>query len=212
MRRVVVDARNPDDQALQDAAFVIRTGGIVAIPTDTLYGLAVSPFNVDAVARVFALKRRRDDRAMPLVAADITQVTERIGPLPAHARRLASHFWPGPLTIVLPAPPTLAPAVTGGTGTVGVRVPAHEVTRALCWACLLPLTATSANISGAAPATDPDDVERTLGGWIDLLIDAGPAPGGAPSTIVDATGPNVTLVREGAIPWAKIETAARTIF
>jgi L-threonylcarbamoyladenylate synthase len=110
---------------------------------------------------------------------------------------------------LLTAPPALAPDVSGGTGTVGVRVPAHAVARALCRACGTPLTATSANISGAAPSADPGEVERTLGARIDLLVDAGATPGGPPSTIVDATGASPRLVRQGAIAWEEIQEYLR---
>jgi len=197
------------DRALDAAVRAIGEGGVIALPTDTLYGLGADPFRLDAVARVFAVKGRLAERALPLIAADIDQVADRLGRLPDLGRRLAARFWPGPLTLLLTAPPALAPDVSGGTGTVGVRVPAHAVARALCRACGTPLTATSANISGAAPAADPGEVERTLGARIDLLVDAGATPGGPPSTIVDATGASPRLVRQGAIAWEEIQEYLR---
>lgn len=209
MRRLIVDARQPDVEILDVAAGTIRAGGIVAIPTDTLYGLAVDPFQVDAVARVFVVKDREAARSLPLIAADAAQVIGCIGALPALAGRLAARFWPGPLTLVVSAPPTLAEGVTGGTGTVGVRVPAHEVARALCRRYGVPLTATSANRSGAEPSADPDDIERDLGDRIDLLVDAGLTPGGPPSSIVDVTGLVPRLIRAGAVPWDLIVACAR---
>src|SRR5262249_46842527 len=114
----------------------------------------------------------------------------------------------GPLTLVLVAPAELPDNVTGGSGTVGVRVPAHAVARALCRICSSPLTATSANLSGRPPSADPDDIERVLSDRIDVLIDAGQTPGGLPSTIVDATGSALRLVREGAIAWPDILACA----
>lgn len=209
MRRVRVDADSVERAALDAAARVIRAGGVIALPTDTLYGLAADPFRIDAVDRVFAAKGRAADRALPLIAADADQVVEWFGALPIIGARLAGRFWPGPLTLLLPAPASLAPAVTGGTGTAGVRVPAHAVARAVCRACATPLTATSANVSGEAASGDPGDVERTLGDRIDLLVDAGPTPGGPPSTIVDVTGPSAVLVRAGAIAWGEIEACLR---
>ncbi len=209
MRRIIVDRANPDADALADAVRAIRDGGVVAVPTDTLYGLAVDPFRADAVMRVFAVKGRSAGRALPLIAADTAQLTDRIGALPRMAMRLASRFWPGPLTLLIAAPSALAPAVSGGTGKIGVRVPDHAVARALCCACGSPLTATSANVSGSAPPQNADDVERTLGDRIDLLVDAGPTAGGPPSTIVDATGSSPRLVRAGAIPWHEIEGCLR---
>ena len=206
VRRIVVDAAGPSAGALEEAVRAIRRGGVIAMPTDTLYGLGVDPFQSDAVARIFAVKGRSAERALPLVAADADQVTDRIASLPPRMARLASRFWPGPLTLLVVAPPLLAAgAVTGGTGKIGVRVPAHAVARALCAACGTPLTATSANVSGDAPAADPDDVARSLGDRIDVLVDAGATPGGSPSTIVDATGEEPVLVRAGAIAWEAIE-------
>ena len=200
MRRLFVDVDAPQRDALQEAAWRIRAGGVVAIPTDTLYGLAADPFNADAIERVFALKGRPDDRALPIIAADREQVVAFLGALPPSGARLAERFWPGPLTLVVAVPPALAKAVTGGTGTVGVRVPAHDIARAICLAAGQPVTATSANLYGHPATAEPDEVERTLGGRLDLLIDAGPTPGGPPSTIVDVTG-EPRLVRQGAVPW-----------
>ena len=205
MRRIIVDAITFNERALDEAVRVIVDGGVIALPTDTLYGLGADPFRPDAVARVFAVKGRVAERALPLIAADADQVADRLGILPELAGRLASRFWPGPLTLLLTAPAVMAPAVSGGTGTVGVRIPSHAVARALCHACGSPLTATSANVSGAGPSADPDEVERTLGDRIDLLVDAGTTPGGPPSTIVDTTGASPRLVREGAIAWEEIQ-------
>jgi L-threonylcarbamoyladenylate synthase len=205
MRRVWVDPGAPQRDAIQEAAKWILNGGVVAIPTDTLYGLAADPFSAGAVARLFAIKGRSAERALPLVAADAAQISADLGRLSAAAERLAARFWPGPLTLLVPAPRTLARDVTGGTGKVGVRVPADAVARAICAAVGHPITATSANVSGDAATGDPGEVERTLGGRIDLLIDTGATPGGAPSTIVDATGARPELVRAGAIAWDEIQ-------
>jgi len=204
VRRIVVDEATVDERVLEEAVGAIRRGGVVAMPTDTLYGLAVDPFRGEAVERVFAVKGRGGDRALPLVAADVEQVSMRIGTLPPLAERLARRFWPGPLTLLLLAPRTLPPALTAGTLRVGVRVPAHAVARALCRACACPLTATSANLSGGVPSASPDEVARVLGERIDVLVDAGMAPGGPPSTIVDVTGAVPVLVRAGVLGWDEI--------
>ena len=204
MRRVFVDPGAPQRDAIDEAARWIRLGSIVAIPTDTLYGLAADPFNAAAVARIFAVKGRAAERALPLVAADAAQIARHLGQLPEMAVRLAGHFWPGPLTMLVPAARQLARDVSGGTGKVGVRVPADEIARAVCAACGHPVTATSANVTGEpAPAT-PDEVEGALGDRIEFLLDAGPTRGGAPSTIVDVTGAEPQLVRAGAISWDEI--------
>ena len=204
MRRVFVDPESPQRDAIQEAAKWILNGGVVVLPTDTLYGLAADPFSAAAVARVFAVKGRAAERALPLIAADAAQVRAHLGRLTAMGQRLADRFWPGPLTLLMAAAPALAPDVSGGTGKVGVRVPADAVARAICVAAGRPITATSANVSGDPATSDPDRVEQTLGDRIDLLIDAGTTRGGAPSTIVDVTGAEPTLVRAGAISWDDI--------
>jgi L-threonylcarbamoyladenylate synthase len=205
MRRVFVDPGAPQRDAIDEAAKWIRAGSVVAIPTDTLYGLAADPFNTGAVARVFVVKGRAAARALPLIAADAAQIARYLGALPKMAMRLADHFWPGPLTMLMPAAAALAPDLSGGTGKVGVRVPADPIARAVCAACGHPVTATSANVSGeAAPAT-ADEVERMLGDRIEFLLDAGPTRGGAPSTIVDVTDREPRLVRAGAISWDEIQ-------
>jgi L-threonylcarbamoyladenylate synthase len=179
------------------------------MPTHTLYGLAADPFSTAAVARLFAIKGRSAERAIPLVAADVEQVVSQIGPLSEVARLLASRYWPGPLTLLVARPPSIPADVAGGRGEIGVRVPAHTVTRELCRASGRLLTATSANLSGEPASNDPDDVARSLDiagpAGIDLLLDAGRTPGGAPSTIVGVTGRDVRLVRPGAIAWDEVQ-------
>jgi L-threonylcarbamoyladenylate synthase len=210
MRRVSVDQESPQRDAVEESAKWILNGGLVALPTDTLYGLAADPCSAQAVARIFAVKGRDAGKALPLIAADALQITQHLGRLPAAAQRLAERFWPGPLTLVVAAPSTLAHDVTGGTGTVGVRVPADAVARAVCAAVGRPITATSANRSGEPPTSDPNEVERTLADGIDLLIDGGPTPGGAPSTIIDVTGAEPRLIRAGAISWDEIQAWLHT--
>ena len=211
MRRVFVDPGSPQRDAIQEAAKWILNGGVVALPTDTLYGLAADPFSAAGVARVFAVKGRAADHALPLIAADAAQIVEHLGRLPPAGLWLAECFWPGPLTLLLTAPPGLARDVTGGTGTVGVRVPADAVARAICEATGHPITATSANVSGEPPTPDPDQVEQRIGDRIDLLVDTGTTPGGVASTIVDVTGAEPVLVRAGAISWDDIQTCLHTV-
>ncbi len=205
MRRVFVNPLRPHRDAVQEAAKFIRQGRVIAIPTDTLYGLAANPMSPEATARVFEVKGRPAGQPLPLIAANPAQVAQFIAPLTGAARRLAERFWPGPLTLVVAAPSTLARPVTAGGATVGVRVPDSIVARAVCEAVGYPVTATSANVSGEPATDDPDVVEATLGATIDLLIDAGRTPGGPASTIVDVSGPVVRLVRDGAIPWKDVE-------
>jgi L-threonylcarbamoyladenylate synthase len=204
MIRLAVNPVAPDPVVLARAATIVRGGGVVAFPTDTLYGLAVDPFDAASVARVFDVKGRSPERGLPLVAADAAQIEDRLGPLPPLARSLARRFWPGPLTMLMAAPAELPVDVTAGTGRVGVRVPNHTVAQALCRACRTVLTATSANASGAPASNDPDVVAAALAARLDMLIDSGKTAGGAPSTIVDVTGDRPQLVREGAISFGVI--------
>ncbi|MCC7416928.1 MAG: threonylcarbamoyl-AMP synthase [Acidobacteria bacterium] len=205
MRRVFVNPEAPHRDAVQEAAARILRGRIVALPTDTLYALAVDPFLPAAVHDLYEAKGRPAQRALPLIAADAGQIRASIAPLSAAAERLGATFWPGPLTLLLRAPRALAPEVHAGTGRVGVRVPASAVARAVCLEAGRPITATSANPSGVPATADPDVVERTLGARIDFLLDAGMAPGGPPSTIVDVDGPAPRLVRAGAVPWDLVQ-------
>ena len=210
MRRVAIDALRPSADVLAEAAAIIAAGGIVAMPTDTLYGLAADPFSLAAVSRLFAVKGRAADRAVALVAADIAQVIAQLGGLPPVARKLAMAYWPGPLTLLVTRPPSLASELTGGSDQVGVRVPAHEVTRGLCRACRGLLTATSANISGEPASENPDDIARVLSASdVELLLDAGKTPGGPPSTIVSVRNDDIRLVRPGAIDWDEVQACAR---
>lgn len=204
MIRLPVDPEDLDEGVIALAADAIRDGRLVVMPTDTLYGLAADPFNVEAVRRIFAVKGRAEGQPLSLVAADARQVSGQIAALSPVAARLARRFWPGPLTLVLPAPATLGREVTGGTGTVGIRVPAHAVTRALCRASGTVLTATSANLSGAPASADPDEASARIADGCAVLLDAGPTPGGPASTILDVTGDTVRQIRAGAVSWEEI--------
>ena len=196
------DAREPDPAMVRQAAEMVRDGLVVAYPTDTLYGLAVDPRNPAAVRRLFALKGRAETSALTLIAADIGQVGA-VGEMSPQAGRLASHWWPGPLTIVIGARPILAAEALAGGRTVGVRVPDHPVAVALARAVGFCITATSANRSGEPAAASARAVADALPN-VDGIVDAGPARGGAPSTIVNASLAQVALVREGAVPWERV--------
>jgi len=210
MRRLAIDPQRPSAHAIAEAAAIIERGGLVAMPTDTLYGLAVDPFSSSAISRLFAVKGRGAERAVALVAADISQVVEHIGPLPPIVRRLALAYWPGPLTLLMPRPSLLPAELTGGSDRVGVRVPANVVAQELCRASRRELTATSANVSGQPATDDPEVVARVFADSdVDLLLDAGKTAGGPPSTIVDVVNGSLHLVRPGAIDWEEICQSAR---
>jgi L-threonylcarbamoyladenylate synthase len=204
VHRHCVNAAAADPVIIEAAASELRRGGIVAYPTDTLYGLAIDPRNQAAVARLFAVKGRAAASAIPLSAADAVMAERAaargFGPL---EHRLASAFWPGPLTIVVPASPAMSAALAPG-GTLGVRVPAHAVARALSTTFGHCITATSANLSGAPPCVTADDVESSLHQHLDFLLDGGPAPGGPPSTIVELVDGRPVLHRAGAIAWERV--------
>ena len=185
---------------VRDAADWIRHGGVVVFPTETFYGLAVDPRQPDAVAAVFDLKGRPTGMALPLVASSLGQVETLVGTLRGANARLAAEFWPGPLSLVLDAPASIAPAVHGGTHTVAIRVPAHPMARALAEACGHPLTATSANRSGEPPVEDLTGIPLIAADRRVVVLDGGRTPGGAPSTIVDARVTPVRIVRNGAVP------------
>ena len=197
-----VDAGQPDMAVVREAAEMIHGGLVVAYPTDTLYGLAVDPRNAGAVRRLFALKGRPETSALTLIAADLAQV-RAAGDMTVAAERLAAAWWPGPLTIVVRARSAIAAETLAGGRTVGIRVPAHPVAVALARGAGFCVTATSANRSGATAVHTPEAVVDALAD-VDAVLAAGPAPGGPPSTIVDASQRDVTLVRAGAVPWDRV--------
>jgi L-threonylcarbamoyladenylate synthase len=191
-----------DPSAIRQAAQLLRDGRVVANPTDTLYGLAVDPRNAVAVRRVFELKGRAETSALTLIAADEAQA-EAAAEFNTLASRLAAHWWPGPLTIVVTARPFLAREMLADGTTVGIRVPDHPVAQALARAFGFPVTATSANRSGTIAAVTAEDVIEMLPG-IDAVIDGGHVRGGAPSTLVSAHDGRETLLREGAVAWDRV--------
>ena len=201
-----IEADRPDPHAIAQAADVLNRGGLVAYPTDTLYGLATDPRRDDAVARLFAAKGRDATAAVPLIAASLDQAREA-AIFGDRELRLARAFWPGPLTIVLPARSGLAAAALGGGTTVALRVPAHAVARALAAAFGFPITATSANRSGTFPAVTGAGVVEALDTVLDrqdVLLDCGAVTGGPPSTIVEMAESGPRLVRAGAVAWNRV--------
>lgn len=204
MVRLRLDSGEGLAAILARAADTLRRGGTVAFPTDTFYGLAADASNPHAVEQLYRIKGREVDRAIPLIAASLAQIEEHGGFLPPLARRLADRLWPGPLTIVIAAWPSLAEAIHGGRGTIAIRVPDHPVARGLAEALGAPVTSTSANRSGAPAPERADEVVAAFGDRVDLVIDAGACPGGLASTIVDLTGAQPRLVRAGAIAWERV--------
>lgn len=192
-----------EQAAILAAVAVLRDGGIVAYPTDTLYGLAVDPRRDDAVEKLFGVKARELTAAIPLIAGSVAQA-RAAAELGDGELRLAREFWPGPLSIVAPARAGISRLVLAGGRTVAVRVPAHPVAAALALSFGFCITATSANLSGRPGFADPELVARSLAGRVDCLIDGGPAPGGPPSTMVELREGVPVLVRAGAIAWDRV--------
>lgn len=191
----------PDDAAGRAAAAeILREGGVVALPTDTVYGIAVAVSTPGGIERLFAVKRRPPDKAIMLLLDDAAQAA-RAGLMTPAAAALAAAAWPGGLSIVVPQRPDVPwpAALTGGAATIGLRVPDHEAPRALARE-VGPLPTTSANVSGLPEATDAAGIVEQLGEAVDLILDGGPAHGGPPSTVVDCTGALPIIVRVGAMP------------
>ena len=191
-----------------EAVGAILRGEIVAYPTDTLYGLAVDPRRTDAVTRLGELKAGTGRTGLPLVAASLAQVESALGPLPSLGRRLAGVFWPGPLTIVYLPTVSLPAGVAAADGSVAVRVPASELARRLALAIGFPITATSANPPGVAPASTGAEVARLVGPAVSVILEQPGLLEGAPSTIVDTRGPVPVLVRAGVVPWDRVLQSA----
>jgi len=197
--RLVVDASRPAPAALEAAAQVLQTGGLVAFPTETFYGLGAHALDEAAVARVFQAKGRPSHMPL-LVLVDSVAMVERVArEVPDRARRLMARYWPGPLTLVLPARGDLPTALTGGTGTIGVRLSSHPIARALVETTGAPVTAPSANPHGGASPRRADEVLAALGSRVDLVLDGGPTPGGPASTVLDLTRTPVVVLRAGAV-------------
>ena len=209
----VLDARKADAlaAAAEAAARTLQEGGIVAIPTDTVYGLAVRADDDAVVKLLFEVKRRRDENPLPILLADVDDLERVAGELSAAARELARRFWPGQLTLVIPKSDAVSDLVTAGKPTVGVRVPDHPVTRAVLRACPFLVAVTSANVSALPPARDVDEARRTFSGRVNLILAADRCPGGVPSTVVDVTVNPPRILRAGSVSSAEITNALRAL-
>ena len=193
---------------LEKAVRSLGNGGVVVFPTDTLYGLGADVFSLPALQRIFSIKGRPANLALPVLVAGLDQVEAVALPMSSQARRLAQRFWPGPLTLVMRRSPDLPGLVTGGADTVAVRMPDHLVAIALARRLGRPITGTSANLSGQPDLLDLGALETQLGNLVDHIIQSGPIPAGTASTIVDVTGDAPQLLREGAISLQDILEAA----
>ncbi len=178
---------------------VLKDGGIVAFPTDTVYGLGADPANERAVERIYRVKKRPLDLPLPLLLADASDIAKFAGPVPEIAWRLAERFLPGGLTLVLRRGAMVPPWILAGGETVAVRVPDHAIPVTLARGLGGAIVGTSANLSGEPAPVVADDVRRQLGAAVDLVIDGGRCPGGTESTVVDVSGESPVILREGAV-------------
>jgi L-threonylcarbamoyladenylate synthase len=207
---VVVDPEQPQPEAIERAAAAIRRGRVVAIPTDALYALVADPFNLRAVAGVFRAKGREINRSLPLLVADAIAAEDLASELNNRFFILTRRFWPGPLTIIVPASARVPLKVTGNTGRLALRQPRAKIASALIAALNQPLISTSANISGAPTCRSGIEVFGTMDGRVDLVLDGG-ACSGTGATTVDITEPYWKIIREGAIEEKEIAEVLRAM-
>jgi L-threonylcarbamoyladenylate synthase len=186
-------------EALIEASEIIAAGGIVCFPTETFYGLGVRFDNLPALRRLYEIKKRPREKAMPLIIGDMSGLAAITDHIDDATRKIGTKLWPGPLTLLIPAKRGLSEFITAGTGQVAVRVPGPSFAYDLAKHLQFPITATSANISGMPAADNPDDVLRYFGDLPDLLVDGGKTGGNKPSTIIRIEGGKVLVVRQGAV-------------
>ena len=204
MNTEVLSAQDP--LALPRALEILQLGGLVAFPTDTVYGVGALAFDGAAVESIYAAKDRPVEKAIPVLIGDADDLAKVSAEVPEIALKLAARFWPGPLTLVMPKHPKLPEAVSAAP-TVGVRIPDHPVARALL-RLAGPMAVTSANLSGQPSPSTAQEVFAQLGGRIALILDGGKTPGGVPSTVVDCIGEEPQVLRAGAIPKSEIMAVA----
>jgi L-threonylcarbamoyladenylate synthase len=193
------------ERQTKQAIEILREGGIVAYPTDTVYGLGADPLNKRAVDKIYSAKKRPYNQPLPLLLADKSDLSKVASTLPDIVWKLAERFWPGGLTLVLKKSSWVPVHVTAGGDSIAVRVPNHAIPIALVQGLASPIIGTSANLSGRPSPVTAEEVREQLGEGVDLIIDGGRCPGGIESTVLDVSGKIPTLVREGAVPKEKLE-------
>ena len=194
-----VDPQNPDPDIMNQAGKVIRGGGLVAFPTETVYGLAADAFNMDAVTRVYDVKGRPADKPLPVQIASKVDIFKLTSDVSVFAQRLIDAFFPGPLTLVLRASPEVSNLITAGTCKIGIRMPNHPVALSLIQAAGTPIVAPSANTSGRPSPINAEEVLIDLDGKIELILDAGQTQLKVASTVIDVTVSPFQFIRQGSI-------------
>lgn len=199
MKKVIpIDPDDPDSSLLSDAAALIRKGGVVAIPTDTFYGLAANPFDSQVVSRLFDIKGRESSKPILLLISRLEMLPSLVEEISPLAEKVMARFWPGPLTLIFKASKRLPDLLTGGTGTIGIRFPKAVLPVRLIDRVGFPITATSANRSGEPSPASAQEVARALGASLDGILDGGPCST-LPSTVLDVTTSEPNLLREGRV-------------
>lgn len=193
------------EYALEQSARLILSGKVIAFPTDTFYGLGTDPFNLAAVTEIFRIKRRSADRPIPLLVASLDQAADLVANPPQLFFTLAKKFWPGPLTLVVPASRLIPLKVTANTGRVGIRWPRSSLAEALIEAIGRPLTGTSANLSEHPPCSTAAQVKEQIGDVLPLILDGGTTAGGSPSTVVQLEGDHARILRFGGITESQLK-------
>ena len=194
-----IDSANPDTSDIQTAAALLKAGRLVAFPTDTVYGIGANVFSEEAVQQIYAVKKRDPDKPLQVLIAHRRSLRAIAGDQSEALNRLASEFWPGPLTLVMPAKRDFPRQVRCGGDTIGVRMPANNVALKLIEAFGRPIAATSANISGLPDPLNAGEVMEYLGGKVDLILDGGPTPGSIPSTVLDMSVHPPVVLRRGKL-------------
>ena len=195
--------------AIRDALTALAAGEAIVYPTETFYALGVDALSPDALERLFAIKGREPGKPVALIAADSAMAFAVAREIPAQARVLAEAFWPGPLTLILPAREGIPAALIGADGGVGVRVSSHPIARALAAGLQRPLTATSANLAGEPPAVEPESARRAFGNEVKVFVEGGRLAGGAPSTMVSVNRTGIRVLRPGAVSERQLAAALR---
>lgn len=198
----------PIDENLKKARMILKKGGVIAYPTETFYGLGVDPFNEDAVKKLFELKGRGFDKPVSILVKDENALTSIVEEIPIAAKRLIKRFWPGPLTIIFKAKKGIPKILTANKGKIGVRVSSNQIAKKLLAIIDMPITTTSANPSGEKSPLAAQEVERYFGDKVDAIIDGGRLEGKLGSTIVDATGKGIKILRQGEITEELIREAS----
>ncbi|MDO8886087.1 L-threonylcarbamoyladenylate synthase [Candidatus Oleimmundimicrobium sp.] len=202
---IKVDCENPELAVIEEAADILKAGGLVAFPTETVYGLGADTFNPEAVERIFKIKGRPFDKPLAICISNVADLDFLVEEVPEFAKNIIDRFWPGPLTLIFKKRETVFSQATCGRATVGIRFPKNKITLSLIASVGRPLVLTSANISGIPSSIEAQQVLNDIGKNIDLILDGGKTELGVESTILDLTTAPPTIIREGAITVKEIE-------